>query len=66
MCGEHMSEEDGDVPYRAVAGFVKRLVLDLTEPNSEKEHVCSRDCKEYHDILIGGNELDTFENCVPR
>ena len=66
MCGEHMSEEDGDVPYRAIAGFVKRLVLDLTEPNSSSNHVCSEDCRYYHDLIIGGKEYTNFEECVPR
>ena len=64
--GLQMSEPDGDVPFRAIAAFVKRLLLDLTEPNSESEHVCSEDCRYYHDIIIGTKEMGGFENCVPR
>ena len=64
--GVQMSEPDGDVPFRAIAAFVKRLLLDLTEPNSESEHVCSEDCRYYHDLIIGTKELGGFETCVPR
>ena len=61
-----MSEPDGDIPFRAVNAFVKRLMLDLTEPNSNEDHVCSEDCRYYYDLLIGTKELGGVESCVPR
>lgn len=64
--GTQMSEPDGDVPFRAIAAFVKRMMLDLTEPNSESEHRCSEDCRYYYELLIGTKELGGFENCAPR
>ena len=64
--GTQMSEPDGDVPFRAIAAFVKRLMLDLTEPNSESGHDCSEDCRHYFELLIGTKELGGFENCIPR
>lgn len=66
MNGTQMSEPDGDVPFRAIAAFVKRLMLDLTEPNSESEHCCTEDCRHYFELLIGTKEMGGFENCIPR
>ena len=64
--GVQMSEPDGDIPFRAVQAFLKRLILDLTEPNSQSDHVCSEDCRYYYDLIIGTKELGGFEQCTPK
>ena len=67
MNGTLLSEAVDGLPTRAVVAFVKRLILDLTEPNSSSEHVCNEDCKIYAEIVIGGvDDFPRFEECIPR
>ena len=62
-----LSESVDGLPYRAIAGFIKRLVLDIIEPASKSNHKCSVDCKQYHEMVIGGiDNFGNFEDCCPR
>ena len=67
MNGALLSESVDGLPERAVVAFVKRLMLNLMEPNSSSEHVCNENCKIYAEIIIGSvDNLPCFEDCIPR
>ena len=67
MNGVLLSEAVDGLPQRAIMAFVKRVMLDLLEPNKIDDHVCSPSCKDYHEIVIGGiDDYPVFELCIPR
>ena len=67
MNGALLSESVDGLPHRAVVAFVKRLILDLMEPNSNSEHICNENCKIYSEVVIGGiDNYPCFEECIPR
>ena len=62
-----VDKSESEMSYRAVNAFIKRLMLDLTEMNTEEDHSCSNDCKTYFDLIVGGvDDYGSFEKCVPR
>ena len=67
MNGSLLSESVDGLPERAIIAFVKRLILDLMEPNSNTEHTCDESCKIHAEIVIGGvDKYPNFEECIPR
>ena len=67
MNGILLSESVDGIPIRAIMAFIKRMMLDIMEPSSRSEHICSNDCKDYCELIIGGvDDYGPFEKCVPK